>query len=1183
MAFADSVFLEKIVPGALLTGKAYNITIFGYGFNKSDPDSTSFSYTWRYEDNQLHVIDPNHIWVQTITNAIVSFPAFNHTGTIIIQHAKSSNLLALNVHEVPEVLSVAPNLTFASGGEDITIQGSGFFSSDTIEVVLTHTDSFFQVATGQYMNDRSTIVFQAPQVLLPEVQAALNPNEMFLANISLSLTFDGVVYLPISCGFQVKIKPTFTVGYIFHGPIDDFGWTYNMNVARMQIDEDYSGLVTSKYVAFVPNEYDAAMEVVLSYCQENYDLIFGGSFGFLWAMADASFFDECNYLTDAETGEITDETKVSYMAHVGGFFQTPSMATVFGKIYQMRYLSGLAAGFKLQTLSTNKVGYLAAFPIAEVRRGINAFLLGCQETYPDCRVQLVWIGTWNSEYIEEKAAEFLWVQGCRIIAQHTNTMTPQILFAEGGPREEDIIEYASLNGLNASELAAMTKDLGTNGFGLGYNSDVRQLVGDSVLTSPMLRWTPMVEFFIENVMRESWPTTSSGDAISYWPDAQDDAVTLAPFSPWLSRQAQEYITTKWELLKGRTDNIFCGNLTMDDGSPVPAIQPSNDLTYGGGGLNFYHPDTGLPCNQSEVATGECCLSEWPGLLDMWYQLQGAEAPDDCTDQTKCVFGTVIHEINSAGHLLAWYTPPPKTIPERPSLFLQCEDNQAEDFSSIKVQYFGLPSTEGDAIESFTLEWDTSANFDSPDRTCEEGNLCQVFTPTSDDLEYCNVDEYSLCHSGIATGLKSGTNYHFRIFSSDGTSLSEASDAETCRTKFMREVDTVGFKTQLIFVLLCCLGALVALVNLYYVCKYRKHVVIRSTSFRFNVLVNIAIIIGYCSIFTLTGTPTDTKCMIRPWVIVISMTLTFAPIFAKARRIHILINKAGMRRMKIPDRVLMKEIMVYLFIDVVVLSLMTCLDPYKAMTQDASYSDFKSTVLCKDGSQRVNVFLVVILVLKIGMLLYGVSMAYQVRNVPENFNESKHIGGCLYNFFLSSHLITPLIFVVEKPSLLYILKGMLIFWACSGSLFAMYIPKWAAIQTAHQRNARTTQDFITRSIQRINPYRTSVQNRKDSNDSNRSPASFLHNTPSSLQLLRTGSLRVAPESLKPLPEKKENSFGFFEKVKPLPSPLKCFSLSPTATKEKELTRKYLQPHASPVSVLPRNSNKLGSQETTSYRL
>ena len=71
-----------------------------------------------------------------------------------------------------------------------------------------------------------------------------------------------------------------------------------------------------------------------------------------------------------------------------------NLSTYFGRIYQIRYLSGIVAG--LQT-ETNEIGYVAAFPIPEVNRGINAFTLGVRSVNPDATVYVSWTNSWNDD------------------------------------------------------------------------------------------------------------------------------------------------------------------------------------------------------------------------------------------------------------------------------------------------------------------------------------------------------------------------------------------------------------------------------------------------------------------------------------------------------------------------------------------------------------------------------------------------------------------------------------------------------------------------------------------------------------------------------------------------------------------------------------------------------------------
>jgi len=105
-------------------------------------------------------------------------------------------------------------------------------------------------------------------------------------------------------------------------------------------------------------------------------LIFGTSFGYMDPMlAAAENFPDTVFM------------------HATGFKVSENMGNYFGAAEEGRYLSGMAAG---AATTTNLIGYVAAFPIPEVLRGINAFTLGAQEVNPDAEVQVVWTSTRNA-------------------------------------------------------------------------------------------------------------------------------------------------------------------------------------------------------------------------------------------------------------------------------------------------------------------------------------------------------------------------------------------------------------------------------------------------------------------------------------------------------------------------------------------------------------------------------------------------------------------------------------------------------------------------------------------------------------------------------------------------------------------------------------------------------------------
>ena len=213
---------------------------------------------------------------------------------------------------------------------------------------------------------------------------------------------------------------------------------------------------------------------------------------------------------------------------------------MFGKIYQMRYLSGIVAGKSLARTnitdpdSTLCVAYIAAFPIPEVQRGINAFTLGCRSVFAACQVKVVWVGTWHSAEIETAAAHFFWqMERCDIITQHSDTTEPQLVYKAYG------------------------------GSGIGYNSDMREIVGDSVLTAPMFNWGPIYEQFVQKSLTSTW----RNESMDLWPGAAEGAVKLAPgFSPRVEPVTVQHVEQEHAKLRAAYGDaafhhIFCGPLT----------------------------------------------------------------------------------------------------------------------------------------------------------------------------------------------------------------------------------------------------------------------------------------------------------------------------------------------------------------------------------------------------------------------------------------------------------------------------------------------------------------------------------------------------------------------------------------------------------------------------------------------
>lgn len=107
----------------------------------------------------------------------------------------------------------------------------------------------------------------------------------------------------------------------------------------------------------------------------------------------------------------------------------PNYHNAMGEIYEGRYATGVVAGMKLKELIDSgkitseqaKVGYVAAFPFAEVISGYTAFLLGVRSVVPDATMSVMYSNSWSNYNLEKQLAERLIAEGCVIISQHSDT------------------------------------------------------------------------------------------------------------------------------------------------------------------------------------------------------------------------------------------------------------------------------------------------------------------------------------------------------------------------------------------------------------------------------------------------------------------------------------------------------------------------------------------------------------------------------------------------------------------------------------------------------------------------------------------------------------------------------------------------------------------------------------------
>lgn len=303
----------------------------------------------------------------------------------------------------------------------------------------------------------------------------------------------------------------FKVAFVYIGPPGDLGWTYMHDQGRLYMEEQLGDAVETTYIESVEEGPDSA-RIMGQYATQGYDMIFATSFGYM------------DYML--ETAMNFPDT---YFEHCSGFKTNDNMATYFGRMYQPRYLSGMVAGSMTES---NVIGYVAAFPIPEVVRGINAFTLGAQAMNPDVEVRVVWTYTWYDPVKEREAAVALLDAGADILAQHQDTTEPPKAAKERGK------------------------------LSIGYDADMRQFVGDSVLVSPVWNWGPYYTATVKSAINGDWETQQ------FWGGLADDTVELSDFSPLVPQDVKDAVLAKQQEIVSGSWDVFTGPILDQDGNEV---------------------------------------------------------------------------------------------------------------------------------------------------------------------------------------------------------------------------------------------------------------------------------------------------------------------------------------------------------------------------------------------------------------------------------------------------------------------------------------------------------------------------------------------------------------------------------------------------------------------------------------
>ena len=266
---------------------------------------------------------------------------------------------------------------------------------------------------------------------------------------------------------QEKLK----VGFIYVGPVGDFGWSYQHDQGRKAIEAAFPGKVETTFIETVPeNDSERSIEQL---ARTGHKLIFTTSFGYM-----------------EPTLKVAKKYPDIKFEHATGFKRDKNVSTYSARFHEGRYIVGQMAG---KLTKSNTIGYVGAFPIPEVVAGINAFYLGAQSVNPAVKIKIVWVNSWFDPGKEADAAKALLDQGVDVLTQHTDSPAPLQQAAQRGK------------------------------FAIGQASDMSKFAPNHIITSIIDDWAPYYVERTRAVLDGKW------ESQDVWDGLAKGKVKMAPY------------------------------------------------------------------------------------------------------------------------------------------------------------------------------------------------------------------------------------------------------------------------------------------------------------------------------------------------------------------------------------------------------------------------------------------------------------------------------------------------------------------------------------------------------------------------------------------------------------------------------------------------------------------------------
>jgi len=319
-------------------------------------------------------------------------------------------------------------------------------------------------------------------------------------------------------------KETVRAAWLYNASVGERGWGWTHDQARQTIEAEFDWVETDVTENVAPAD---AEQPLRDYADEGYDVVFATTADYGPALS-----------------AVASDNPGTAFEHCQGFSTNANKGRYFGRMDQVRYLTGVAAGMVTEA---NALGYVAPYPYSEIVRGINAFTLGVRSVNEDATVNVEWSGAWFNPSAESDAADVLLQDGVDVMAQHQDSTA--------------VLETAANDGIWA----------------MGYQSPMGETAGENYLTSPLWNWEAFYEPTLRDVRNFEWT------ADFYYGGLGDGVVALDDWGPMVSEEVKQEVASI-------RDDIESGSLDIWADSPFSDWSENERYAQMGAGGNGSYVD-----------------------------------------------------------------------------------------------------------------------------------------------------------------------------------------------------------------------------------------------------------------------------------------------------------------------------------------------------------------------------------------------------------------------------------------------------------------------------------------------------------------------------------------------------------------------------------------------------------------